>query len=406
MKSKISWEIWLAIKYLLAPKRERFTGIITILALIGVILSVASLTIVNGVITGFKEIITEKILSLNPHISITFQNPKEGREILKFVEKVIPKGEIQGIQLVSVEQGLIIRNGTPVGVILKAVDLKEYSKERGFKFFQTHKEALSEKAFPVVIGVRLREKLGITLGETLSYLTLEGIYTPFGFFPKISTLKVVGFFETGLYDYDLNLVFTPFEIFSNWKNPQNFSVELKLKDPFKSNEYKQKLLRGFGLSYFVLDWQEWNKNLFSALKMEKLGLFVVLSLMVAVSLFTILSAMVMLVSEKRLDIALLRALGATSKNIMKVFFFAGFFLAFTGVTLGLFLGIAIGIFLSKYPIVKLPSEVYPVEYMPVSLKIFDLFLIGVITLLISLLSSLYPAKKASSMNPAEILRKE
>ncbi len=406
MKLKISWEIWLAFKYLLAPKRERFTGIITILALIGVILSVASLTIVNGVITGFKEIITDKILSLNPHISLSFHNPKEGKEILKIIERVIPKREIMGIQLVSVEQGLIIKAGNPVGIILKAVDLKEYSKERGFKYFKVQREVSDERALPVVIGARLREKLGIAQGETLSYLTLEGVYTPFGFFPKISTLKVVGFFETGLYDYDLNLVFTPFEVFSNLKNPQNFSLEIKLRDPFKSNEYKQKLLRNLGLSYFVLDWQEWNKNLFSALKMEKLGLFVVLSLMVTVSLFTILSAMVMLVSEKRLDIAILRSLGATSKNIMRIFFFAGFFLSIFGVILGLFLGIVTGLFLSKYPVVKLPGEVYPVEYLPLSLKMFDLFLIGFVTLLISLISSLYPAKKASSMNPAEILRKE
>jgi len=406
VKIKISWEIWLALKYLLAPKRERFTGIITILALIGVILSVASLTVVNGVITGFKEIITEKILSLNPHISISFHNPLEGKKILQIIENTLPKEEIKSVQLVSVEQGLIIKAGNPVGIILKAVDLKEYSKERGFKYFNMEGPSDENNFLPVIIGARLRDKLGIAQGETLSYLTLEGFYTPFGFFPKVSTLKVVGFFETGFYDYDLNLVFTPFETFTAKKNPQNFSLEIKLKDPFKSNEYKQKLLRSLGLSYFVLDWQEWNKNLFSALKMEKLGLFVVLSLMVVVSLFTILSAMVMLVSEKRLDIAILRALGATSKNILRVFFFAGFFLALTGVILGLSLGVATGIFLSKYPLIKLPGEVYPVEYMPVSLKIFDLFLIGVITLLISLLSSLYPAKKASSMNPAEILRKE
>ena len=406
MKAKLPWEIWLALKYLLSPKRERFTGIITILALIGVVLSVASLTVVNGVITGFKEIITEKILSLNPHLSISFYSPQEGKKILQTIEQSIPKKEIKSLQLISVEQGLIIKSGNPVGIILKAVDLKEYAKEKGFKYFNMEKFSKEDKYLPVIVGARLRDKLGIAQGETLSYLTLEGFYTPFGFFPKVSTLRVIGFFETGLYDYDLNLVFTSFEIFTNKKNPQNFSFEIKLKDPFKSNEYKKILLKNFGLSYFILDWQEWNKNLFSALKLEKLGLFVVLSLMVAVSLFTILSAMIMLVSEKSLDIAILRALGATSKSILKIFFLAGFILSLTGVILGLFLGVLTGLLLSKYPVIKLPGEVYPVEYMPISLKIFDLVIISLVTILISLLSSLYPAKKASLMNPAEILRKE
>lgn len=406
MKLKIPWELWLAIKYLLAPKREPFTGIITILALIGVILSVASLTVVNGVITGFKEIVTEKILSLNPHLSITFHHPTEGKKILEIVEKTLPKEEIRGVQLVSVEQGLIIKAGQPVGIILKAVDLKDYSKEKGFKYFHIENFSPEERALPVVVGARLRDKLGIFQGENLSYLTLEGFYTPFGFFPKISNLKVIGFFETGLYDYDLNLVFTSFESFSAKKNPQNFSIEIKLKDPFKSGEYRNKLLRNLGLSYFILDWQEWNKNLFSALKMEKFGLFVVLSLMVTVSLFSILSAMIMLVSEKRLDIAILRALGVPSKSILKIFFLAGFILSFSGVIFGLIGGVSLGIFLSKYPVIKLPGEVYPVEYMPISLKMGDLLVIGAVTILISLLASLYPAKKASNMTPSEILRRE
>ncbi len=406
MKKFLSWELWLALRYILSPKRERFTGIITLIALVGVILSVSALTIVNAVITGFKEVVAEKILSLNPHLSISFYSPEEGTRLIQVVEKSIPKEELQSIQLVSTQQGLIVKGGQPVGIILKAVDLHRYSKERGFKSFRYDLPLALEGAIPVIVGARLRDKLGIAQGDRLTYISIEGFYTPFGFFPRINNLKVVGFFETGIYDYDFNLLFTSFDLYTQKVTPGSYSLELKLKDPFKSQKFKGLLSKNLGLRYHLFDWQDWNRNLFSALKMEKLGLFVVLSLMVAVSLFTILSAMIMLVSEKKADIAILQALGATSRNILKIFFYAGLILSGAGVVLGLSLGIFLSLLLSKYPVIKLPGEVYPVEYMPISLQISDILLIGTVAILISLLSCLYPAKKASQFVPAEILRRE
>lgn len=399
-----AWELWIALKYVFSSKRESFTSIITIIALIGVVLSVSSLTLVNSIITGFKEVVAEKILSLNPHISINFFSPQEGSKVLEVIQETLGK-EIKSIQLTTVQQGLVIKSGQPVGIILKAVDLNRYKQERGFKYF--HVFPYSEGTeLPVIIGTPLKEKLGIKLGDNLNYLSVQGFYTPFGFFPKFLPLKVVGFFETGIYDYDFNLIFSSFDYFQKKITPQQFSFEIKLKNPFKSLEYKSKLQKKLGNYYYILDWQEWNKNLFSALKMEKMGLFIILSLMVVVSLFTIISAMIMLVAEKKVDIAILRSLGATSKNILKIFLYAGFFLSGIGILLGLSLGSFLALLLSHYPIVKLPSEVYPVEYMPVKLKIVDLLIIASVSFLISLFTSLYPAKKAALLRPAEILRKE
>ena len=159
-----------------------------------------------------------------------------------------------------------------------------------------------------------------------------------------------------------------------------------------------------GLEINIFDWQEWNRNLFAALKMEKLGLFVVLTLMIIVSLFTIIAAMIMLVTEKKMDIAILRALGVSSHSILKIFFFCGLILSLTGVIFGLMLGSFLWAVLSHYPIIKLPSEVYPVEYMPVKLKVLDVFVISVVAVFISILACIYPAKKASEIIPAEILR--
>lgn len=406
-KLNLSWEFWISLKYIFSPKRERFTGIISLIAIIGVALSVGALTVVNSVITGFKEAVSEKILSLNPHLSISFRNPEFKEKLLEIIKKEIPSQEIVSIQEVSTLQGLIIFSRQPVGIILKATNLESLKKEKGFKKFKIEKVYLNNNtnnAPPLIIGEKLRERLGLSLGEKIKFMSVEGVYTPFGFFPKITTFKIVGTFETGVYDYDLNLVFTSFKIFSQKFKPNNYSLEIKLKDPFKSQKFKNKLLSHIGFGINIFDWQEWNRNLFTALKMEKMGLFIVLTLMIIVSLFNIIAAMIMLVSEKKMDIAILRALGVSSQSILKIFFFCGLILSLIGVITGLILGSSLCIILSHYPFIKLPSEVYPVEYMPVKLEILDLFVISVVAIFISILACMYPAKKASEIIPAEILR--
>ncbi len=402
----LNWEFLIALKYVFSSKREKFTGIISLIAIIGVALSVGALTVVNSVITGFKEAVSEKILSLNPHISITFTNPLYKERVLKVVKKEIPSKEIVSLQEVSTLQGLIIYSGQPVGVILKATDLEGLKKEKGFKSFEIERVYLKneKEVIPIVIGKKLKERMSLRIGERLRFISAEGIFTPFGFFPKIITLMVAGSFETGVYDYDLNLVFTPFSAFSQKFTPNNYSLEIKLKDPFKSQEIKSRLISHLGFGVNIFDWQEWNRNLFAALKMEKLGLFVVLTLMVIVSLFTIIAAMIMLVSEKKMDIAIMRAIGVSSESILKIFFYCGLILSLIGVFIGLILGSFLCLLLSHYPVIKLPSEVYPVEYMPVKLEFIDVFLISIVAIFISILACLYPAKKASEIVPAEILR--
>jgi len=407
VKPDFSWEFWVALKYIFSPKRERFTGIISFIAIIGVTLSVGALTVVNAVMTGFKEAVTEKILSLNPHISINFSDPSLKSRVLKIIKKQIPEKEILTIQETATLQGLILPEGEPIGIILKGTSLKEMKKEKGFIELKINSEAfkkLADSSLPVIIGKKLKDRLGLYLGEKIKFLSAQGIYTPFGFFPKITTFKIAGVFETGVYDYDMNLLFTSFSLFLKKFKPRYYSIEIKLKDPFKSHFYKTKLLSSLGFYTTILDWQEWNRNLFAALKMEKLGLFIVLTLMITVSLFTIIAAMTMLVSEKKMDIAILRALGVSSKSILKIFFFCGFILSLIGVGAGLILGCGICVFLSHYPVIKLPSEVYPVEYMPVALEFFDIVVISVVAIIISILACLYPAKKASEIVPAEILR--
>ncbi len=401
---RFPWFVWLALKFILSTKRERWTSFISTIALLGVTISVAALTVVNAVMTGFKQVIYEKVLSLNPHLLVV--GPVEERaSFFQIIKKTIPQGEVVSLTEAVITQGLLLRGGQSSGVILKGVELEEISQEKAFRYFKYEKEFLSE-VIPIVVGERLKERLGLSLGEELSLLTPQGFHTPFGFFPKVYTLKVIGFFASGVYDYDLNLLYLPLQVAKERFPTKEIMIEIKLKDPFRSSHWKNQLLRHLSFPRRVLDWQELNRNLFSALKLEKFGLFVVLSLMVGVSLFTVISAMVMLVSEKRLDIGILRALGARERDILRLFFFCGFFLSFLGMFLGLSLGSSLCFLLSKYPVVKLPEEVYPVEYLPVRLEGFDLLVIALTVLCLGVISAFYPAKRASTLNPAEILRME
>ena len=400
------WELWLALRYVFSRKKEKFTSIISIIAIIGVTLSVASLIVVNAVMVGFKQAVVEKILSLNPHINIDYYDKVQTQKIVKLVKRVIPHSELKSIERTATFQGMLITDAGSVGVMLKGIDLNSLKREKQvrLKIFDI---SSNKTKIPVIIGKKLAEKFGIVPGESLRFLSVQGTFTPFGFLPRIIPLRVKGFFSTGIYDYDTGIVFAPYDLIVKRLSPSYYAIEVKLKDPFKAHFYKERIQSalGFGTAT-VMDWQEWNRNFFAALKMERLGLFVVLTLMIVVSLFTIIAAMTMLVNDKKKDIAILRAFGTSSGGILRIFFFCGFILSLIGVGIGLVLGCSICEFLAHYPIIKLPSEVYPVEYMPVALRIKDVILISGVAIVISVIACLYPAKKASQTVPVEVLRDE
>ena len=402
-----NWQLWLALKYVFSPKRERFTGVISHIAVLGVCLSVCALTVVSAVMTGFKDAVLEKVLGFNPHISIAFAEKDLTPYVIKTVKEVIPEKELKNISPFFQLQGLAIYMGSPQAIVLKGIDLLQLKKEKNFEHLELSpdiKKTHWDKDLPLVLGEKLADRLGVRLGSRVKLLSVEGIYTIFGFFPRVLAFRVVGIFRTGVYDYDESIGFTSYKAFLKKAKPSYYGIELKLKDPFKAHFYKERLSKRLKGVASIIDWQEWNRNLFTALKLEKTGLFVILTLMVVVSLFTIVAAMVMLVNEKKVDIAIIKAMGATSRDVLKVFFYCGFILSFIGVVLGTGLGLAMCEFLSKVPVVKLPSDVYPVEYLPVKVALSDLCFIVFTSMLISILACLYPAKKAAKFYPAEILR--
>jgi lipoprotein-releasing system permease protein len=229
-----------------------------------------------------------------------------------------------------------------------------------------------------------------------------------GMLPKVRQFRVIGIFEIGMFEYDANLVLTamkPAQEFFGMKDEIS-GVELRLKDIYRAPQIKTRLQESLGLRYIVLDWMQMNKNLFSALKLEKFAMFIILVLIVLVASFNIISNLIMNVIEKSREIAILKAIGATNSGVMIIFMLQGLLIGLIGTFIGIVGGYTLGIVLNKFEIIKLPADVYYLSHLPVKMSLFDFSVVSLSAILISFLATLYPAWQAAKLNPVEPLRYE
>lgn len=407
---ELAFEWFISRRYVFSRKRERLTGVIANISVLAIAIGVAALIVVIAVMTGFQQILKEKILSVNPHVVVEkVQGPFVEYEGLEqkirtfFEENDLPLESLY--PFVSL-QGLLLSGQGEAGVILKGLPFSKAKEFKTLRLISGNFTASSKSPYPILLGKRLAERLGVTVGDRVRFLYPRGRMTPLGLLPRFVPFEVAGIFETGLYDYDLSLALVSLSVAQkiSGEGKRVTGLEIKLVDPFLSGEVVQKLSQSLGYTYYVVDWQTLNRSLFSALKLEKTGMFVVLTLIVVVAAFNIVAALVMLVSEKRPDIALLKALGATEKNILRIFLFSGFLLGIMGTALGLSLGLSLCAVLSRYPVIKLPGDVYPVDYLPVRVEFWDVATIVFSALILSLLAAIFPARQAAKLPPAEVLR--
>ena len=402
----MGFEWFVARRYVLSRKRNRLTALIANISIAGIAIGVAALIVVIGVMTGFQDILKEKILSVNPHLVIErLSGPFV--EYPRVAERVRRLAREEGVALEEVypfvsEQGLLLSAAGEAGAVLKGLPPEVLPRIKALKLLSGNYPASGRT---LLLGRRLAERLGVTVGDRVRFLLPRGRVTPLGLMPRFYTFTVTGIFETGLYDYDLSLALAPLSAARKALALSGVTgLEIKLRDPFEAHRLSRRLSRTLGYPYYVLDWQTLNRSLFSALKLEKVGMFVVLTLIVVVAAFNIVAALVMLVSEKRPDIALLKALGATEGRVLRIFLLSGLLLGGLGIGAGLFLGLSLAALLSRYPVIHLPSDVYPVDYLPVRVEALDVAVIVVSALLLALLAALFPARQAAKTPPAEVLR--
>jgi lipoprotein-releasing system permease protein len=260
----------------------------------------------------------------------------------------------------------------------------------------------------IILGRELAGSLGVFTGDTIHIVSPFGEIGPLGMLPKVKPFRVVAIFEVGMFEYDSNLVLC------DMQSAQDFfgmgrditGIELRVKDIYKASDVREQVQKKLGFPFNARDWMQMHKNLFSALKLEKFAMFIILILIILVASFNIISTLIMNVIEKTREIAILKALGATNRGIMAIFMLQGLFIGIIGTLIGVGSGYLLNNILDKYEIIKLPADVYYLSHLPVKMKLFDFLVVSFSSIIISFLATLYPARQAAKLNPVEPLRYE
>jgi lipoprotein-releasing system permease protein len=409
----MKFEFFVALRYIFALRKQSFIGVISLFAVCGVALGVAALIVVIGVMNGFTKDLRDKILGVNAHVIVSaFAGGIRDYQKIEDICRKVPG--VIGVSPFVYSEVMLSSSGGVKGVVLRGIDLGTANQVMSLDKDMVSgsvKDLADEDGLPgIVVGAEMAKRVGLTLGSTVNLLSPTGTQSAIGFTPKVRVFRVAGIFRTGMFEYDATLGYVTVDAARNllgFKNDVVTGLEIRLADVYKAGEVSEILrskLHEYPVS--VRNWQEMNANLFAALELEKTAMFIILAMIVLVGSFSIVTMLVMLVMQKTKDIAVLMSLGADETSIRRIFMFQGSFIGAVGTALGYGIGIPVALLLKKYQFIKLPSDVYPVDYLPVRLQALDLTLIGVAALLLCFLSTVYPARKAASLNASDALRYE
>jgi lipoprotein-releasing system permease protein len=415
----MNYELFIGLRYLRARRQETFISLITVISVLGVMIGVMTLNVVMAVMTGFEETLRDRLLGINAHIALLKSGDQlsEYKELLQQVVKqegvVAASPAIYGqVMLTSGSRvsGVVVRGVDPDRVNA-VVDLQRYMKQgsiAGLK--QQNPVQLQDRTITlpgVLMGERLAAQLGLFVGSPVQVVSPLGSPTAIGVIPKVRRFVVTGLLNTGMSEIDSTLVFMGladaqkfFELGDAVSN-----IEIRVDDVNQSREIADRIQLQLGFPYITEDWTRLWPNLFSALQLEKTVYFLVLLLMVLIGAFNIISTLVMVVMEKRKDIAILMSMGATRASIRKIFLLKGFIIGIVGTTLGLLLGLLVCTLIAQYRF-ELPKDVFLISTVPVRIYFSNFMIVTVASFIVCLLASIYPARQAAKLDPVEIIRYE
>ena len=414
-----SLETWIGLRYLRAKKRNGFMSFITVISIVGIALGVMALIVVLSVMAGFQRDIRGQLLKVAPHAEMGYYDNGNGksweslREIIKGRKEVL-----QSAPYVS-GQALLANSGEVKGVQIRGIlpneekNIVEYSKEMPVGSF----DDLKPGEFDIILGQDLAETLDVKVGEKITVITPEGNVTPAGVVPRLKQFKVVGLVKTKIHELNTTLALTHMKDAQVlYRLDENAAgLRLKLADPINAPSFTETLLpKNLQEEVWLRDWTYTNRSYFEAVEMEKRVMFIILLLIVAVATFNLVSSLVMAVTEKQADIAILRTLGVSPGSIMKIFMvqgvFAGFFGTLTGVITGVTLALNVGSIVKQleswFGFQFIKPQVYFIDYIPSDVSVHDVVLIACISLILSFIATLYPSWRAARTQPAEALRYE
>jgi len=393
-------ELFISWRYLMTKRKEKFISLISIISVMGIAIGVMALIVVIAVMSGFDQDLREKIIGNYSHLTVVSFSGLSQQDYPVIEKKLNNLKHVIGVSPYIQGQLLLKEENRYFAVGLRGIDPLTEPKVTKIKQYLIQGDIGNLNQDGIIIGKELAAYLGLGINSQL---------TTYSHLGKQRSLKVVGIFNSGMYDYDLNLAFTDIktaqEVLGLGDNLS--AIAIKLDNPLLAQQIKRELELNLGPNFLVKTWAEINQNFFAALRLEKLTMFIILALIILVASFNIISTLVVMVVEKTKDIGILKAMGANSRQVAGIFMHLGFIIGSLGIGLGLFCGLFLCSLLKKYQFIKLPQDIYYIERLPVSIELWpDIALIVLAAALITLVSTIYPARKAAQLEPVEALRYE
>jgi lipoprotein-releasing system permease protein len=382
----------------------------------GIALGVAALIVVLSVMNGFQKDVRDRMLSVLPHIEV-FDASGSMRDWQTVAKEALQDKEVKGAAPYVAAQAMITRDDTVRGVVIRGVLPQEEPKvsDVASQVKQGSFNDLIPGEFNIVLGGELARTLNVGVGDKITLIAPQGQVTPAGVIPRLKQFKVVGIFEAGHYEYDSTLAFIHIDdAMKMFKMEAPSGLRLRVADMQRAPEVAIDLSRMLTGDLLIRDWSKQNRTWFAAVKTEKRMMFLILTLIVAVAAFNLVSTLVMTVTDKQADIAILRTLGASQRSIMKIFMIQGGLVGLIGTAIGVSLGVLIALNIDVIvPFIEhllgvqfLPRDVYLISVMPSDLRWSDVWTIGTVAIVLSFLATLYPSWWAARVKPAEALRYE
>lgn len=406
------YEWFISFRYLRARHKQRFISLISLISVAGITVGVMALIVVLAVYSGFTDGLRDQILGINSHIIIqqpggSIHDYQSTREQILTVDGVI------GATPYLYTQTLMSGAGGGSGVILRGIDPDSAKGviSLGKQMIRGSIDDLTQEPASrvphVILGKNLAEELQVTVGDKVRLISSSGPLTPMGVIPKVKSCLVSGIFESGMFEYDSSLAYMTLAdvqaFLESGDVAHGIEVAVNKNDLNQADRVARRIVDTIGTDFIAKDWMSMNRNLFAAFKLEKIGMFICLALIILVAALNIISALIMVVMEKEKDIAILKSMGATSRSIMKIFFFQGLVIAFSGTILGVAGGLGLCELLSRYKFIELPSNVYPMSTLPIKVLPMDVTIVAISAIVITLAATIYPSWKASQVHPGEVL---
>ncbi len=410
-------ELFIGLRYSAAKRRNHFISFISLISMMGIALGVAALITVLSVMNGFEQELRTRILGMASHASISnMRGPLENWEMTADTARLNP--QVVGTAP-YVQHEVMLAHGNKVsGTLIRGVIPEQEPQVSvvGDKMVAGELTDLVPGSYRIILGSELAINLGVITGDTITMITPQANFTPAGVLPRLRRFTVAGVFEVGMYEYDRSVALVNIvdaaKLFQMGQGVTG--VRLKLQDLFHAPAVMQQLSSSFSMDYRLDDWTKQHANFFRAVQTEKRVMFIILTLIVAVAAFNIVSTLVMVVTDKQSDIAILRTLGATPATIMRIFFIQGILIGALGTLIGIASGIALATNVEtivpwieqQFSVQFMPAEVYYISDLPSEINWPDVARIGTVAFVLSMLATLYPAWRAGRTQPAEALRYE